>query len=317
MFKISIMKTLLLIAAFSLFWSGDAISQKIPSKEKKPGLATANEIVVPESNSPSISSELSDIRLKLQQSEERLLKELNGLQVSLWEKLIPAGMGVLGVLIGTGLGGWFSFLSQKRQLESANKESAKEIIAHLMEFRSRQLNEFYAPMHFLVHGTQKLHHQLLEVLNELSAKNAANDFELKIDDHKPILTVTSDANNSFRLTQHMHLVAIRYDLAMPLVGEIVNIGEKISSLIIEKGGLAKTGSTDLADKLSAYLAHYSILKDVYKKAKKSPTLLASMKYNITFPSGLEKILKDDGDEIYNEISEWSRTAKKVLQPNSN
>lgn len=302
-------KLLVLVAAFSLLPPCKAFSDSPLSKSTQPDITVVDKIAASTPSVARMNNEVSDIRLKLRETEERLSKQIAGLQSSFWEKLAPGGLGLIGVLFGTGLGGWLSYQTQKRQLAAESKQTAKEVVANLMDFRSRQLNEFYAPMQFLVHGTRKIRRQVLETILNKSGENG--EFMKDGDGDDIVLRFRSNGKD-FKLTQNMHLVREKYDEAMPLIGEIVNIGGKISSLIVEKGGLADSGSTELADELSAYLAHYSILKDVYTRAKKNPNEPPSVDYQMTFPPKLEELLRADHEEIYNQITSWSDNAQKLL-----
>lgn len=236
-----------------------------------------------------------------------LLKEINALKTSWWEKLVPAFIGFIGVIIGTGLSGWFSQKTQTRQLENERLSSAKEVLAGIQEFRSKQLNEFYAPIQFMLKGTSKVRAQLFSTL--FAQPGAERSFIEYHNEPLGLSVITEKGPQKFRLTQHMHLVATEYPVAMPLIKEIVEIGEKISKLILDKGGLAKSDNNDLIDALSEYLGHYSILKDVYSKALQNPSQLNQVRYSNFFPDKLEKLLKTDADKLFNELQTWGNDAQ--------
>jgi hypothetical protein len=246
-----------------------------------------------------------DVRLEKQYTE--LIKEINTLKTSWWEKLVPALLGFIGVIIGTGLSGWFSQKTQTRQLANERLSSAKEVLAGIQEFRSKQLNEFYAPIQFMLKGTNKVRAQLFSTLSaqpgaELSFKDYSKE-PLRLN------VIKENDVQKFKLTQHMHLVATDYPVAMPLIKEIVEIGEKISKLILDKGGLAKSGNYELIDALSDYLGHYSILKDVYFKAIQDPSQLNHVQYSNFFPEKLEELLKTDADELFEKLQTWGQNAE--------
>ncbi len=76
-----------------------------------------------------------------------------------------------------------------------------------------------------------------------------------------------------------------------MVNEIVAIGEKMSALIHDKGGLVLAAHADLTDLLGKYLAHFSILREVAAKAS-NPTELQGITYNVLYPVELDAELNN-------------------------
>jgi hypothetical protein len=159
----------------------------------------------------------------------------------------------------------------------------------------------------MIKGTSKVRAQLFSTIYaQPGANRSFRDYSTE-----PLgLNVNTDKGpQKFKLTQHMHLVATEYPVAMPLIKEIVEIGEKISKLILDKGGLAKSDNDGLIDALSEYLGHYSILKDVYSKALQNPSQLNQVQYSNFFPDELERLLKTDADKLFNQLQTWGNDAE--------
>jgi hypothetical protein len=143
----------------------------------------------------------------------------------------------------------------------------------------------------------------------------------------------------------MALIARHHRNLMPLVTEIVSIGEGICKLLHEKGGLilirgpklvagarhatnpshdpetlrsvnsgpdGHPGDVDAAHDLSElvgrYLAHYRILKDVTRRALEHYSKVGGASYNITYPNELDAALVRDIGEISAEMEGWRSEA---------
>lgn len=358
-FKLGIFLTVVLVQSIvnapvhAIEKPGTAISNASASGQVS--VNKTNENVAPQA--PSIDpNQVSALDKKLDKLSADLGKEIASSRSTWWEKLLPAGIGIAGIMIGSALSGWFGHRSQtrqinaadaslKRQLEASRKSldaqlrasktalsvqlssaqksqrvaAKNDVFTRVMEFRSKQLNEFYAPIQFMLVGSSVVRQQLCEML--LESANGRDRFEFKTEsDGRPHLWVRASKTEGarpFRLIHHMFDLATNYPVVMPLVGEIVSIGEQISNLIYEKGGFAKVKNTRLAENLGTYLGHYSILKDAYSTALRDPQLLTTIRYTIAYPRDLDELLRTDAVALANEITNWGDGAAVLRTSASN
>ena len=202
---------------------------------------------------------------------------------------------------------------QRRQLEVTERTSrasaAYESLSKVMDYRSRQVNEFYYPLRLMLSRSAGVRRQLCD---QLQAK-APLRFKFMEDGGKRRLYAmeVGGASSRFRLIEHMYELATKHAELLPLVKEIVSIGESMSKLIHDKGGLAVVESDELAELLGRYLAHFSILRDVHHKAEKSPEILAEIKYNVAYPIKFDECLDADLRKLNDEIDQWTLLSKQL------
>ncbi|WP_396614783.1 hypothetical protein ACHZ97_09700 [Lysobacter soli] len=114
----------------------------------------------------------------------------------------------------------------------------------------------------------------------------------------------------FRLIEFMYELATEHKETLPMVNEIVAIGETMSALIHEKGGLALAADANLTDLLGKYLAHFSILREVAAKAAK-PEELQGITYNVLYPIELDAELKKGIAYLQDNLERWSEFSAKL------
>lgn len=314
MSKLKIIKIFLFLLPIISTAHGQTLSSKnspieiTPPKTYFENEKTLNEI---NENIKAQKKEIDATKININNSLQDLKKDISALKISWWEKLIPAGLGLIGVLVGTSLSGWFSVISQKRQLvesqKAALREAANDELAKLADFRSKQLNEFYAPISFMLQRTGVVRNQLCRMLLE-SSRGKQKFFFKKENGVEHLYLKEEGGERAFRLIHDMHEIVTDFPIVLPLVGEIVNIGEQISKLIYDKGGLAKSDNTHLSEALGEYLGHYSILREIYSNAINSPDKLTQVKYSMAYPRVLDKLLKKDAEELTEYIGKWEKSA---------
>lgn len=277
-------------------------------------------------------AELDRIHEDIAASEQALQDAIAKSRPSWWERFLPAFMGFLGIL----LGGLWSTIQQRRQLiHSVNlqerqahsslalqnvqlKENERigrakagyESLSKVIDYQSRQVNEFYSPLRLMLRRSAGVRRQLCD---QLHAKAPDRFAFVKDEDNREHLFVfgTDGANTRFRLIEHIHELATQHAELLPLVHEIVSIGESMSELIHSKGGMTSAGSDALTDLLGLYLAHFSILRDVAKKAKEAPHVLAQIRYNVAYPIELDPTLDADMKALAEELERWKTLSTQM------
>lgn len=250
-----------------------------------------------------VENALAALGSEIRGSNADLKTQIDSLRPGWWEKTFPAFVGLFGTLVGA----WVSWLAQRGQQRTAanisRASAAYEAVSKIMDFRSRQLNEFYSPMRFLLQQTGRVRRQMCDMLIK---QPGGEKFFYKLEpNQKEHLWVRKDGSEEpFRLIAYMHEIAVNHGRLMPFVEEIVLIGDRLSILVRDKGGLARSENPELISALGEYLGHYSILKDAFTKAKADPALLKGLSYNVTYPRHLDDLLDNDAALLGAAISAW-------------
>lgn len=255
-------------------------------EEPTPATAPTARMPEPTSAAPPEPEDTASAALQaqLEASEARLRQAIKESEPNWLEKLWPAILGLIGVFVGGAINVWL----QGRQRTSADRahqaNAAFEAQSQIMAYRSRQAHEFYYPLLLSLQRSSGVRRQLLDHLN---TKNPSR-FQFEREDgpdgrehlfvHDPACVEPAP----FRLIERMHELASAHRECLPMVQEIVAIGEKMSALIHDKGGLVLSSSTQLTKCLGQYLAHFSILREVTEKAVTSAAL-QQVRYNVVYP----------------------------------
>lgn len=267
--------------------------------------------------------DIAQVREDVRELREDVLAQIAGLRQTWWERLIPAGIGLLGVAVG-GLLGWLqqgrqlrlSAELQKQQLQENERigqaKAGYESLSKVIDYQTRQVNEFYSPLRLMLQRSGGVRRQLCDQLRQ----KVPTRFQMRpqSDGREHLYVVEADGREEpFRLIQHMYELITKHAELFPLVEEIVNIGMTMTELINTKGGLAISGSEQVNAGLGRYLAHFSILRDVARKAKASPALLASLQYNVSYPRELDAALDADIAVLAKEIDAWKALSRTMWE----
>ncbi|MDY1032457.1 hypothetical protein [Stenotrophomonas sp. CFBP8980] len=247
-------------------------------------------------------------------SELRLMQAIRDNKSSWLERLLPAILGFAGVFVGSAINAR-SQSKQRASAERANRaDAAFGAQTKIIEYRSQQAHEFYYPLFLSLQRSSGIRRQLCDHLN---AKDPLRfDFRHEDDgkDHLFIYDAGSSSPIRFRLIEAMHELATQHPETLPMVNDIVDIGEQMSTLIHEKGGLVLATSETLTQVLGRYLAHFSILREVSQKAK-VPHTLVGIRYNVLYPNNLEELLQTDIAFLQMSIARWSEFSAELWDAN--
>ena len=249
--------------------------------------------------------DLTNVQAELRASEERVRQAIADSKPSGWEKLWPAILGLVGVLVGGGINVWVQRRQRVANEQAHRATTAFEAQTKIIDYRSQQAHEFYQPLWLMLKRSSGVRKQLCDHL----AKKNPDRFRLEQDpdDDRPHLFVYGPNGESrvrFRLIEAMYELATEHAEILPMVNEIVAIGEKMSALIHDKGGLVVSSHTALADILGRYLAHFSILREVAAKANE-PDKLQGITYNVLYPIEMDHELKNGITFLQETLKKWS------------
>lgn len=260
------------------------------------------------------TSNEAKLELMLRRQED-LASSIKVLKRSPLEDLAPTILSVLGVLLGATLANWSTSRLQKRRLENESKASRAmagiAAASKLMDFKSRQLYELYAPLEALLLQNVTVRGELYRMLIESTCVD--RKYEMRPDPKGrkglSLFVVPADGSDAipFRLIAQMAYLQANHGNVMGPVKEIVSVNERIVALLHEKIGLVRSENRKLSKRLGRFLAHQGVLQAAAIPAAGVSTPLPS--YTTTFPRRLDKLVKRDADTLREEIKGWeARTA---------
>lgn len=227
--------------------------------------------------------------------------------------VFPGIFALLGIVIG----GVISLFIQRSQRQHDTTERLKksgfEAKLKLIEYRSKQVNEFYGPMLVLLKQSKELSMQLH---TQLSA-DAPDRYKFENDStskmgkslfiHQP-----DQPEKAFRLISELPYLGKNHKTALPRVKVIIDTGERLAKIIEEKSGLVKPSSQALIGCLGIYLAHLTALRDAYSLTQK-PKGIALRTHDAVFPREIEGLTRSDYDDFITQITEWEELVDKLLK----
>lgn len=227
--------------------------------------------------------------------------------------LFPGLFALLGILAG----GLISFLIQKSQrfhdTTERLKKSGFEAKLKLIEYRSKQVNEFYGPMLVLLKQSKELSTQLHTQLT----KDSPARYIFECDNTSKTGTSlfiheSGKEKKAFRLISELPYLGTNHKAALPRVQVIIDTGERLAKLIEEKSGLVKPSSQKLIGCLGTYLAHLTALRDAYSLTQKTKGT-AIRTHDAVFPREIETLTRNDYDDFIKQITEWEDMVDKLLK----
>jgi hypothetical protein len=195
----------------------------------------------------------------------------------------------------------------QQELELARKEAVFQQTEKILEFRIKQMENFYAPMFALLKQSTALYNKMCD---QLAEDEPARYKRLSQPDAEGygLHVLAKDGNwKGFRLLDQMPAVK-KNSKAFTLVTEIIGIGEKTTKIISEHAGLA---SAELIGLLGEYLAHFALLSTVYKGAETEPyePLVQKTGY---FSHELSSKIEGEYRELSKFLDEFEAASKRML-----
>lgn len=178
----------------------------------------------------------------------------------------------------------------------------------ILEFKLKQMQEFYAPMFALLGQSRGLYDKMLYELAE--TEPAKYRWAPKPDpDNDRFQVKNKDGEwKAFRLLDQ--LPAVRGNSkAFALADRVLQIGEEMTRIITKHAGLA---SEDLIDLLGRYMAHYAIISTIHKLGETEPYEPGWHKTGY-FPRELDEKVGNGYRELSQFLAEYSNASKRLLE----
>lgn len=196
-----------------------------------------------------------------------------------WIKALAPIIGAVIAVLGVAL---TAYVTLRRGLLDKRYEYASSIL----EFRIRQIMEFYAPMQLLIEKSRNIYKKFIWVM-ERTDKN----FDKK----------------NFRLLDHISTL-YKDERLKPFIDTIIETGEEMSKLIIEKGGLIEGGVTQT---YIDYQAHLEILIAAKNDIKSKEQEAGWQKFGY-YPRLLDREVKEGYKSILLYIRSYIESGDKLI-----
>lgn len=222
---------------------------------------------------------------------------------------IIAAAAVLGAaIIGAVLGFASQWFGARRAAKLAGDEAMYRNAEHILEFRMKQVQEFYAPMHALLRQSRDLYDKMLEQLVQDEptryrkvATATGTEFRWEVMDKK-------GAWRGFRLLDQFPAIKGNAK-ALALADANLTIGGKICEVISTRAGYA---SESLVEMLGQYMAHFAILSSVRSGSEAEPYEPGWHKVGY-FPFGLDQKIGEAYHDLSKSIDEYGRACTHTLE----
>jgi len=246
---------------------------------------------------------------------DELAERITKLEKQAENTVTPALIACIGVIIAAVLAGifalWGQYSNSRQQRELDRNKALFEQTEKILEFRIKQLEQFYAPMSACLRQSEALHSALQRQLAKDSPDRYILLDERDTDGNSMCVRNAAGAMYGFRLIDE--LPAIRGDKrAMVLVDRILAIGKEMTAIISEHAGLA---TEDLLPLLGEYEAHYAILSTIRgdDEAQALPPPATKEKGYYPYPRDLNTKVESGYRELGQFLDTYSDASKKMLK----
>lgn len=223
----------------------------------------------------------------------------------LWSVLIPAVIGLIGVVVGSGLN-----LFAQHQLESSRAKT--ELGSAAVQWQLKQLAELYGPLHALLRQSHTLYRDMNAVLEKRESGRfkilPATPGDPVYLDNKVFKIKVGNDWVPFRTIMHLHEVYGKEYGVEPYFDEIVSIGGQIVKVIHDKAGYARPEELELSEVFGKYLAHYSVLTQLHA-ALKDPSKKIPVDQWAVFPNEIQGLVDAGFNAISGDLMEWRARAR--------
>ena len=281
-----------------------ALGRAAPLQPSKP--LTLNQLTSPAS--PVSRSELTTL---LERESEQTRREIRALRPSLFDKALPAIAAIFAALATS----MAAYLLQRARLrfdnESAFQKAGVEAISVIKNFRSRQLNEFYAPLQALLKQSHVLRDELYQRLRAAPPSGVGlemRDEEKAFSGSSLYIQHPGLDFKPFRLIDEMGFIQKQCPHLVPNVAAIVAVNDHVARLLLDKIGLVRTESTELSGVLGQFLAHKSILDEIVGAASQTGSKATPLGYTTAFPRNLSALVAADCEWLRSDLALWEQQA---------
>jgi hypothetical protein len=268
-------------------------SQKsIPTTPANPPLATPDQVHIEE-----LTHRVQILELQVAQ---RNVKPEPDYTVAIIGALAVLGASLVGIL--------GQVLAARHAAKLARDVALYKEADATIEFRMKQVQQFYAPMSALLRQSKDLYDKMLEQLVEDEpsryrkvAKPSGSDFRWEVLDQKAKW-------QGFRLLDQFPAIK-KNPRALALADKNLEIGTRICEVISHHAGYA---SESILDMLGQYTAHHAILSTIRNGTETEPFEPGWHKVGY-FPFGLDKKIAEECHAVSKSVDEFRAGSTRTLE----
>lgn len=217
-------------------------------------------------------------------------------------------IGALAVIGASIVGIFGQLLAAKHAAKLARKEALYKEAETAIEFRMRQVQQFYAPMFALLRQSKDLYDKTLEQLIEDDPSRYRKIAQAKGNDFRWEVLDKAGQWQGFRLLDQFPAIK-KNPKALALADKNLEIGAKICNVISRHAGCA---SEPIVDMLGQYTAHHVILSTIRDGAEIEPFEPGWHKVGY-FPFGLDSKIAEEYHEISKSIDDFRKQSNRTLE----
>lgn len=279
--------------------SGSAIPQS-PVSSPSPVVTTAN----------AEQEAVRELTHRVQKLElEMLQKDRNSSRIDAASAAIIVGMlALIGQFVLVWREDRRAASAARDAVELARQEALLRDAEKILEFRLKQMEQFYAPMRALLGQSKGLYDKMIRQLAAGEPKRYRKDPHSTDDDFRLQVVASDGTWKEFRLLDQLPAVR-NNEKAFALAKEILKIGDKMTQIISEHAGLA---SEDVIDLLGEYMAHYATISTIDRLNESEPYEPGWHKV-MYYPRELNGKIESGYRELSKFINKYAETGARMLE----
>jgi hypothetical protein len=243
---------------------------------------------------------------------ETQMAEKSATPFAVYAVVVAAFITALAAVISSMITGKTQFRMAAAAAQQARElQRQQALFGHaekILEFKLKQMQQFYAPMFALLGQSKGLYDKMLYELAE--TEPAKYRWAPKPDPQDDRFQVKNKNGEwkAFRLLDQLPAVRGNFK-AFALADRVLQIGDEMTRIIAKHAGLA---SEDLIDLLGRYMAHYAIISTIHKLAETEPYEPGWHKTGY-FPRELDEKVAKGYRELSQFLTEYSNASKRLLE----
>jgi hypothetical protein len=281
-----------------------------PSGSASPN-ATRSATPATPSGTPSDADRIHELQRRVQLIEGQIAQGDDKSRTSTTVTIIAAIIGAAAVFgsawVAAKFGNTSQILASERAEKLAKNEAQYRHTEQIIDFRVKQVQNFYAPMSALLRQSKDLYDKMLEQLSHDEPTRYRKNTDSVGSDFRWQVFHKGKWENFYLLDQ---LPAIKENArALALVDAMLDIGENICEVISSNAGYA---AENLVEMLGKYMAHYAILKTVRNGPETEPFEPGFHKVGY-FPYGIDTKIREAYHEVFKSIDQDRQTGTETLK----
>ena len=268
---------------------------------------------------PSDDEKIRELTHRVQKLELEAIQQAGQQTSGTTTAIITAIIGAVAVLCVALIGIVAQYFAAKHQdrgavaaaaraADLAKLEAVYRSTEKILEFRLRQMEQFYAPMFALLGQSEGLYNKMRNQLVQDDPKRYRWVPDADPKDGKVQILDKDGKWKGFRLLDQFPVVRTN-PKALALADRVLEIGKQITGIITKHAGLA---SEDLLDVLGKYLAHYAILSAVRQDDRTEPYPPGSHEIGY-YPRELNLKIEAGYREVATFIADYTRESRRLLE----